>query len=130
MIDNAIFQILIAASAVTAITGTNIYTGVASQNDMESYIVIHLIGVVPENTKDGASKLDQCRVQINSFHSNKATGDTLAGLIRSTLDRYRGSIGGFTIDKIIFQDAQNDFDYEHDQYKVLQDFIVRQKRNV
>lgn len=130
MIENAIYQILAAANAVTAVTGTNIFTGIAPAEDMTCYVVIHLIGITPENDKDGPSKLDQARVQVNSFHTEKATGDTLAALIRTALDRYRGSIGGFSIDKIVFQDARSDFDYEHNQYEVMQDFIVRQKRNV
>jgi hypothetical protein len=128
MIDNAIYQILAAAVAITNVVGTGIYTAVAAQQNLTEYIVIHLIDIVPENTKDGVSMMDEARVQVDSFHSSKATGDTLAVAIRTALDRYRGSVGGFSIDKIIFQDGRNDFDEDRRIYQVSQDFIIRHKK--
>jgi hypothetical protein len=128
MIDNAIYTILAATTAVTSKVGTHIYTVVAAQQDVTAYIVIHLIDINPENTKDGVSLLDEARVQVNCFHSSKATCDELAAAIRTALDRYRGTAGSYTIDRIIFQDARNDFDEDRKIYQVQQDFIIRQKR--
>lgn len=128
MIDNAIYQILVAASGVTALVAQNIFTVVAAQLDLTAYVVIHLIDITPENTKDGISKLDEARIQVNAFHSTKQQADSLALQIRTALDRYRGTIGSFTIDRIIFQDARNDFDEDRKIYQVQQDFMVRHKK--
>ena len=129
MIDNIIYQILAAASGVTSLVGTSIFTVLASQSDLSAYVVIHIIDIVPENTKDGVSKLDQVRVQVDSFHSNKSSGDSLAVAIRSALDGYGGTVGSTLIDNIYFDQALNDYDYDRDLYKVQQDFIVRHKRS-
>lgn len=128
MIDNAIYIILAATSKVTAFVSLNIFPGVAAQSDMAAYIVYHLIDIVPENTKDGVASLDEARVQIDCFHPTKASCDTLAGEIRLALDRYRGTAGTYTIDKIIFQDARNDFDEDRKIYQVSQDYIIRHSR--
>ena len=129
MIDNIIYQILAAASGVTSLVGTSIFTVLASQSNLSAYVVIHIIDIVPENTKDGVSKLDQVRVQIDSFHGTKSSCDSLAVAIRTALDNYSGSVGTTLIDNIYFDQALNDYDYDRDLYKVQQDFIVRHKRS-
>jgi len=128
MVDNAIYIILSKTSGVTTYTGAHIYTGVASENNLTCYVVIHLIDIVPELTKDGVSRMDEARVQIDCYHAVKLNCDNLAAAIRTALDRYRGTAGSYTVDKIIFQDARNDFDEERKIYKVSQDYIIRQKR--
>lgn len=130
MIDNVIYMILAAASGITAIVGTNIFTAVAAEGDYDQYIVIHLIDMVPENTKDGASMLDEIRIQVDSYNSDKDSGDQLAVIIRNTLDRYRGTVQAtYVIDNILFDNARNDFDEDRGVYKVSQDFIVRHKKS-
>lgn len=128
MIDNTIYNILSANAAVHNYVGDNIFPGVAAQDDLTEYVVFHLIDVVPENTKDGVSLLDEARVQVDSFHTAKHTGDELALAIRTALDHYRGTVNSKAIDKIIFQDARNDFDQDRKIYQVSQDFIIRHKR--
>ena len=128
MIDNAIYSILSANSGVNGIVSLNIFPGVADQEDLDTYVVYHLIDTVPENTKDGVSLLDEARVQVNCFSPVKSNCNTLATNIRTALDRYRGTAGSMTIDKIIFQDARNDYDIDRKIYQVQQDFILRHKK--
>lgn len=126
MVDNSIYQILAATSAITSIVSSNVYTVIAPQSDLSAYVVIHIIDLNPEGTKD-ATALDEVRIQIDSFHSVKSTVDILAKAIRTALDKYRGVVDSRTIDMIIYDDARNDFDDDRKLYKIMQDFIVRQK---
>lgn len=128
MIDNAIYTLLAADGPVGGYVGDNIFPGAAPMEDLSAYVVYHLIDIVPENTKDGVSLLDQARVQIDCFHPDKTTCGLIATAIRTALDRYRGSAGGYTIDKIIFQNARNEFDEERKFHQVSQDFIIRHKK--
>jgi hypothetical protein len=127
MVDSAAYQILYTGSLVN-VPAANIFINVADQEGLTNYVVIHLIDVVPENTKDGVSLLDSCRIQVNCYHQTKDLVNALADEIRSKLDRYRGTVGTFTIDKIVFSDAHSDFDEERKIYIVTQDFIIRHKR--
>jgi len=58
MIDNAVYGILSAYAPLTGLVGTNVFSSVADQQDVNNYVVIHLIDISPENTKDGKSMLD------------------------------------------------------------------------
>jgi hypothetical protein len=127
MVDNAIYQILKDSKSITSCSNANMFTVVAAQNDLTNYLVIYVIDTIAENTKDG-SALYTVRVQIDMFHSEKSQADSLATQVRANLDRYRGTTGGYVIDKIIFEDERSGFDFERRIYKVSHDYMVRLHR--
>ena len=103
-IGKAVYTILSGASGVTAITSTRIYPDTVPQNAAFPYAVFQVIGTQPTDTKEGVSKLDVVRVQVDCYSENYDTTDTLATAIRAALDRYAGtpSGSGVAIDKIVF----------------------------
>lgn len=100
----AIYGILNAASGVTNITSTRIYPDTVPQNASFPYVVYQVIGTQPTDTKDGASRLDVVRFQVDCYSTDYDTTDTLAAAVRTALDRYAGTPtgSGVAIDKIVF----------------------------
>lgn len=130
MTDSVIYNILSTNAIVTGVVGANIFPDVAPQEEPSLYIVYHLIDVVPEITKEGASLLDEARVQVDCFAEDKYSANGLADKIRTALDQWTGESNRLTIDVIYFEDARADFDDERKIFQITQDFIIRHKKGI
>lgn len=109
-------------------TGTRIYPNVAAQNAAFPYAVYSVIGTQPTDTKDGVSKLDIVRVQVDVYSQNYDTSQTMAARARTVLDRFSGSNNGNNIDKIIFTNqADAPYNDELNVWWVSQDYEIRIK---
>jgi hypothetical protein len=127
MIDQYIYQILVASPALTSVVMENIFAVHAHELNLDTYVVIHVIDRVPETTKEEA-KLVISRIQVDCYSPDKSICNNIAYLIRTALDRYRGTVSGqAVIDRINYDDARTDFDEDRRLYKVMQDFFVREK---
>jgi len=95
---NAIYTLLNAASAVTAIVGTGsncrVYPLHVAQGKAMPYIAYRVTLDQPNPSKESASTLDKYRVEVMSFYAanQQANGpytkvNTLADAVRSALDK-------------------------------------------
>lgn len=99
----------------------------APQGQAFPYIVYHVISDAPTDTKDGASELDVARVQISVFASTYASAVSLSDSIRSTIDRYRGTVESVVVDKIVFENEMDNYDEDAEVYHRSQDYFIRIK---
>lgn len=103
-IGKAVYGLLSAATGVTNVTSTRIYPDTVPQNAAFPYVVFQVIGTQPTDSKDGVSKLDVVRIQVDCYSTDYDTTDTLSTAVRAALDRYAGTPSGSSvvIDKIVF----------------------------
>jgi hypothetical protein len=134
MIDDVIFILLKGDATVTGMVGANIFPVMADENNAEKYITYKTISTTPENTKDGVSKLDTTRVQLNLYAPDKWDADAIAAAVRNVLDHYHGTLRGtlntYVVDSIWFDGHDNEFDLESNRYVVVNDYFIREKRGI
>ena len=124
-----IYGILSATSGVTAVVSTRIYPDQAPQNAAFPYICFQLLQTSPLDTKEGVSKLDTLLVQVDCYTTSYDTAQSLSELVRGALDRYRGTINGHVVDKIIFTGQSSGAPItELSAYWSSQDYQIRLKR--
>lgn len=130
-VGKAIYTILLGAVPVTDIVGigdaAKIFPEIISQGTESPAIKYKVISVVPTNTKDGVSKLDVFRLQIDCFSTKYLEADDLSCKVRDALDRYHGTVSGVQIDKIIFDSVQDLYDEQSNEYQKSSDYIIRVK---
>ena len=100
----------------------------AEQGAAAPYIVYNVISNNPTDTKTGASLLDTWRVQIDVYGSTYAQCVSLSDSIRTTLDRYAGTVQTVKVDKIVFENENDGFDDDAEYYHRRQDYFIREKR--
>lgn len=88
--EEAFRSILLGASGVTAISGSRISYGSATQGAALPYVVLHVIGDNEEHTYKGPDGLSQGRVQADCYGVTYAQAKLLSRAVRSALDGYRG----------------------------------------
>lgn len=107
--------------------GYKSYPDVIPETVTGDTIVYHVISDVPLTTKDGTSKIDTYRVQINCYSSNYAGACALAQAVRTALDRKTGTYNSVVVDQINFIDQGSDYDLAMNETGIRQDYYIRIK---
>lgn len=129
MIGIAIRTILTADGTIARLFANRIYPDKVPQRAGFPYLTYQVIGTEPTNDKDGASKLDIVRVQLDIYTTNYDTAQTAAESVREVLDRYRGTVGAAVIDKVIFAgQSSGEPDADMNIFWISQDYEIRIKR--
>jgi hypothetical protein len=127
----AIRSILVASGDVTTICGQRIYAYFAPQEAAAPYVVVSVVSVRPSDCKNGASRLDTYRVQIDSTTKSAATTSALDQAVRLAIDRVgSGQVGAVAIDGIKYDNSQMLPEYERELRVIASDFDVRVARNI
>ncbi len=88
----AIYSWLKAASAVTAIIGSNparaFRHGDAPQDTTHPYVTWQLVAGVPDNQISGLPPSDRYTVQVDCFHQTDAGVESLAAAVRNAIEPY------------------------------------------
>jgi len=133
MTGKLIYYVLSRTVALTAYVSDRRITPVRrlQESDLPA-ITYEKISTVPTDTKDGVSHIDTERWTIHVWSKTYTQCATIAGLVRTALDRYQyltdtGSLG-VIVDKFVYQD-ENDLyeDWVNVHHKAI-DFKVRVKR--
>ena len=127
----AIYNILTNTSAVTSYVSTRISPLKANNLAQFPYVVYEQVSLVPTIDKDGPSKLDIIRLQINILHTDYDTLSNVADAIRTALERKAaGTYGGVNVQSIVFDnegEMYNDNVDLNGVYGWQQDYILRIK---
>jgi len=110
MVGKVIYNLLSNSAELTTLIGDKIYSSVSLNETLINYIVYQKNGTTPTNCKDGRSTLDILNYDILIFADNNETLNNIALGVRNTIDHYSGVNSGLTIDKIIYQGEDDDFD--------------------
>lgn len=98
----AVYSILINDSNVTALVSTKIYPTFIPENIIFPAVVYRITEKQPLDTKDGVyGSVDTLLIEV--FDKGGAQTVSIADTIRTALDRYRGTVEGVVIDKIIYE---------------------------
>lgn len=128
-VGKAITYLLENASGVTDIVGTKIYPDTAPQQVTFPYVVYQEINTSPSDDKDGTSRLDVVRVQVDLYTQNYDTCETLAAAVRAALDRQTGTINTVTIDSIKFSnEVSGSYNIDMNVWWRSQDYDIRLRR--
>ena len=127
MVGKVIYNLLSNSAELTSLIGTKIFPSVSLNETLINYIVYQKNGSTPTNCKDGRSTLDILSYDILIFADNNETLNNIALGVRNTLDRYSGVNSGLTIDKIIYEGEDDDFDETSNIYFKSVSYEIRFK---
>lgn len=78
------------------------FPGIAPENTAIPYIVFFPVSNIPASNASGASTLDDIRYQVSVFATTFREMETLVAAVRSSLDEYKGTSNGVTIERCSF----------------------------
>jgi len=130
MTGKAIYAILSTAVPVTGIVSTRIYPDMATQDATYPFVVYSITGILPSNTKDHASQMDEVTASVICYADSYNGVQDLAEKVRAALDgKTRGTYGGISIQSIRITDQiSTQMDIDKLIYIVDQTYQIRQNR--
>ena len=125
----AIYGILSATAAVTALVSTRIYPNNVPQDVALPFLAYSITAVEPTMTKDVKSPLDVIRFSVDCYSTNYDTTMQIANAVRAALDGYKNTINSQNVQRITY-DGQSDGEFEPllGVYWQSMDFMMRLKR--
>jgi hypothetical protein len=124
---NVIYNKLVNTVGVTNLVSTRIRPSRAAQSDVYPYIVYEKISEPSLQTKDGNSGWYKARYQLSMLATSLASVQTIADAVRTALDGVGGTIAGFTVQRITFEDERdifNDNSAIDGVYMLQQDYFL------
>lgn len=101
---------LLTKAAVTTIT-KNIHRNVIPEEHNElPWVRYRRTNANDDITHDGQGGLTQTIFSLDCFGSNQDSADDLADAVRTTLEGYRGAMGGTTVHGAFIRDKADDYD--------------------
>jgi len=127
MTGKVIYNLLSNSSELSSLIGDKIYPSVSQDETKTNYIVYQKNSTAPTNTKCGRSTLDIQKYNILIFANTEDLCNQIALGVRNALDHFEGVNSGLTIDKILFEGEDSDFDTSAQIYFKAVDYEVRFK---
>ena len=112
-------------SAVTNLATGGMYSVRATQGAVAPYIIYRVQDVLPNETKDGVSDVDEYFIVVESYAKTYAAAEALSDMIRTTMDGYSGTVSGIIVNTIVFEDKADFYDDAAEAHHHEQDFMVR-----
>lgn len=124
-----VYKRLTDTPAVAALVGTRIYPSTVPQQASPPFIRTGLITTSPIDTKNGPADVDSHRIQIDCVATTYTQALNIAQAVRTSLDRFRGSItlqsGAVFVDGIRYLDETGEMEFEKDLHAHILDFQIR-----
>lgn len=119
MIGDAIKNIL---SGVTS----NVNPSLIPHNRASQWVIYHQASRIPTKTKTDGGNYDQYRFQLDVYARTYSDTDTLAAKVKTTLDRYNGTVEAIEIDHIFFDNETESWETieEEHYHRKIQDYII------
>jgi hypothetical protein len=102
VIDQAIHDILAAASDVTAIVGAKIRPVDADQADAAPFVTFTVTGGESIDTCDGPDEWEKTEFEIGCFAATQLQCVELAAAVKEALHHYEGTIAGVEVGVCLF----------------------------
>lgn len=125
IVGKAIYNILSNATLVTNLVGTKIFPEIAPPDINPPYIVYSVVSNQPTEIKENGNQLDTASVEIYSFETSYVKAVDLGVLVRTYLDRKRGTFGGVLIQSVEYTNEQMDVNEKRDMWASIQDYSIR-----
>ena len=130
MTGKAIYAILSTAVPVTGIVSTRIYPDMVTQDAIYPFVVYSITGILPSNTKDHASQMDEVTASVICYADSYNGVQDLSEKVRAALDgKTRGTYGGVSLQSIRITDQiSTQMNIDKLVYIVDQTYQIRQNR--
>ena len=130
MTGKAIYAILSTAVPVTGVVSTRIYPDMATQDAIYPFVVYSITGILPSNTKDHASQMDEVTASVICYADSYNGVQDLSEKVRAALDgKTRGTYGGVSLQSIRITDQiSTQMNIDKLVYIVDQTYQIRQNR--
>lgn len=128
MTGKVLYNLMSGNAAIAALVADRIYPARRLQEEDLPAITYQAISNSPLLTKHGVSKLDTERISVNVWSKSYDNAVEISRLIRLVLDRYRGTVEGVNVDKIIFSDFNQLYEDWNECHHIVIDFLIRVKR--
>ena len=124
---NIIRYMLVNTSAIFDIVGYGVRPIKAAQSDSYPYIIYEAISMPSLQSNDGNSGWYKARYQLSILATSLAACQNIANLCRAALDGLSGTIAGFKVQRISFEDERdifNDNSAVDGVYMLQQDYFI------
>lgn len=132
MTGDAIYAILYNSGSgpVYDLIGNKIWPDQAAQNSSYPYVIYRIDETRPNDTKDGASTVDEVTVIVEAYATSRTSARSIAEAVRTALDRKTaGTYGGIDLDGVQFRDQRTaTFATDPHVYIFEQEYKLRYKR--
>ena len=114
-------------ATVTAVATGGIYPDTIPQGKTPPFMAFRTQSVDYNETKDGVSGLDEVDVTVVSIGTTRNSAETLAGVVRTSLDGYDGTINSVVVDSIFITDESSRYNNDAEMIEIEQDYTIRIK---
>lgn len=113
MITDLIYSTLSSSQPLFTMCGGRIYPNLIKQGEAEYPLIVYrIISTTPHADFDGPSQMDFVNIDVWSYGSTRKQAETLAALVRDTLDGYSSG----SIQYIRFETADDDYLFDRRCY--------------
>ena len=124
---NVIYNKLVNTAGVTDLVSTRIRPMRAADTDVYPYIIYESISKLSLQTKEGNSGWYKMRFQLSMLATSLLSVQNIADAVRTSLDGASGTIAGFAVQRITFEDERdifNDNSAVDGVYMLQQDYFL------
>ena len=113
-------------SNIQSAVDTRIFPDVVPQGSEFPCLVYSKTSIEPNDTKSGASTNDRINIQIDTYGTSYQQTETISSRVRTALDRYTGTLEGFTFQQVVFIDDSNEGrDEDRGVFRIRQQYQIR-----
>jgi hypothetical protein len=125
----AIWHLLSNSAALAAEVGANIFPVTIPENTGFPAVAYAFDRIIPTKRKDGNSPLDAETLNVVAYSLDYAKAQAIGEAIRAALDGQTGTIAGDSIDRITFENQEdNTFEGQYSFFVLSQQYTIRNKR--
>lgn len=128
---NVIYQLLLTPQITALVPASRITPYKQYQLNQLPAIVFEQVSLAPTQDKDGASKLDKVRIQVNIISTSYSNLQDICSAVRLRLERNSGTFGNVICQSITFEGETALYNNEPELegvYVTAQDYILRIQR--
>lgn len=135
-IDEDCRTYLLTKSAITALVGTRIWPEkIPESRRVFPCIVYTLVSQVPAHDLAGGAGWAESRLQLDSYAKTSKVRGTLTETIRDKMQGFSGTMGGATVDSVVYQNSRNEYEIPQDKsdvglYRNAADYWLRHQQAV
>jgi len=124
---NIVYNKLVNTVGVTNLVGTKIRPMRAADTDTYPYIIYESISKPSLQSKEGNTGWYKMRFQLSMLATSLSSVQAIADAVRTSMDGASGTIAGFTVQRITFEDERdifNDNSSVDGVYMLQQDYYI------
>lgn len=122
--ESAIVARLLATTGVTTLVGDRIDPLLVAERTTYPCVTYRQVDRDPVSAFGDDVALTQSVVEVESFAETFTAARALAAAVQTSLQRWRGTAGGVTVQSVFFEQEVPDYDPETRVHSIRQDFRV------